>query len=130
MNRKKKILLTATVVIGLAAVGTGIFYVVKRANAKVITVVPMESLAQNYFYDDSQEELSGQITTHVTQEIKQENDSVIDEIYVKKGDRVKTGDKLMSYDTTLTEMELNIEKLTKEKNEQALKKAQDRLQEL
>ena len=130
MNRKKKILMAAAVAVILAAVGGGGFYAMKRANAKVIPVIPMESLAQNYFYEDSQEQLSGQITTHVTQEVKLENDSVIEEVYVKKGDRVKTGDKLISYDTTLTEMELNIEKLTKEKNEQDLKKAQDRLQEL
>ena len=130
MNRKKKILMVAAVAVILAAVGGGGFYAMKRANAKVIPVIPMESLAQNYFYEDSQEQLSGQITTHVTQEVKLENDAVIEEVYVKKGDRVKTGDKLISYDTTLTEMELNIEKLTKEKNEQDLKKAQDRLQEL
>ena len=130
MNRKKKILMAAAVAVILAAIGGGGFYAMKRANAKVIPVIPMESLAQNYFYEDSQEQLSGQITTHVTQEVKLENDSVIEEVYVKKGDRVKIGDKLISYDTTLTEMELNIEKLTKEKNEQDLKKAQDRLQEL
>lgn len=130
MNRKKKILLTVAVVIVLAALGSGIFLAVRRANAKVISVIPVESLAQSYFYDDSQQELSGQITTHVTQEVKLENDSIIDEVYVKTGDRVRTGDKLMSYDTTLTEMELGIEKLTKEKNEKDLKKAQDRLQEL
>ena len=130
MNRKKK-LLFAIVAAAVLAVGGGVgFYAVKRVNAKIIPVIPMESLAQSYFYDESQEELSGEITTHVTQEVNLENDSVIDEVYVKTGDRVKAGDKLLSYDTTLTEMELNIEKLTKEKNEQDLKKAKDRLQEL
>lgn len=127
---KKRILLSAAVAATLMIAAGGGIYAVRQANAKVISVVPMESLAQTYFYDENQEELSGQITTHVTQEIKLENDSVVDEIYVKEGDRVKNGDKLMSYDTTLAEMELSIAKLTKEKNEQDLKKAQDRLREL
>ena len=47
-----------------------------------------------------------------------------------KGDAVKKGDPLISFDTTLVEMELNIAKLKKQKLEQDLNKAVNRLNSL
>ena len=53
-----------------------------------------------------------------------------EQIYVTKGDAVKKGDHLVSFDTTLVEMELNIAKLKKQKLEQDLNKAVNRLNSL
>ncbi len=129
MSKKKKILVIFIVAAILCLAAVIAVVVVKQVNEKVITVVPVENLAMDY-YNDNQETVSGEITTQVTQKVQLDNDAVVSEVYVKKGDRVKTGDKLMSYDTTLTEMELEIEKLTKENNERKLKKAKDRLYSL
>ena len=57
-------------------------------------------------------------------------DLIIDQIYVTKGDTVNKGDPLISFDTTLVEMELNIAKLKKQKQEQDLNKAVNRLTSL
>ena len=55
---------------------------------------------------------------------------IIEKIYVSKGDEVKKGDNLISFDMTLVEMELNIAKLKLQKQEQDLTKAQNRLTSL
>ncbi len=129
MSKKKKLLVIAIVAVILCLVAGAAVVIVKRMNAQVITVIPVESLAMDY-YNENQETVSGEITTNVTQKVQLDNEAVVDQVYVKKGDRVKTGDKLMSYDTTLIEMELEIEKLTKENNERKLAKAKARLNSL
>ena len=59
-----------------------------------------------------------------------EKDMIIQEIYVSKGDEVKPGDKLISFDMTLVEMELNIAKLKLQKQQQDLAAAKKRLASL
>lgn len=129
MSKKKKLL------VGLISTGAavlaivGIAFGVKKANAKIIAVIPVSSLQQEY-YNYNESSISGEVTTHVTQKVNLENDSIVSEVYVKVGDKVKEGDKLLSYDMTLTELELQLEKLTRENNENKLKKAKDRLASL
>lgn len=55
---------------------------------------------------------------------------MVDQVFVSKGDNVKKDDPLISFDTTLVEMELNIAKLKKQKQEQDLTKAANRLNSL
>ncbi len=57
----------------------------------------------------------GMITSSATQTVNGDKDLIIDQIYVTKGDAVKKGDPLISFDTTLVEMELNIAKLKRQK---------------
>ena len=59
-----------------------------------------------------------QVYANATQRISVEKDMIIQEIYVSKGDEVKPGDKLISFDMTLVEMELNIAKLKLQKQQQ------------
>lgn len=70
------------------------------------------------------------VTASATQTVSGDKDLIVDQVYVAKGDAVKKGDPLISFDTTLVEMELNIAKLKKQKQEQDLNKAQARLKSL
>ena len=45
--------------------------------------------------------LDGNIVTNVTQNVTVDKDMIIKDLYVQKGDTVKKGDKLMSFDMTL-----------------------------
>ena len=49
--------------------------------------------------------------TSAIQNITVDKDMIIQEVYVSKGDEVKKDDKLISFDMTLVQMELNIAKL-------------------
>ena len=65
-----------------------------------------------------------------TQSVNIDKDMIIKEVYVSKGDSVKKGDQLMSFDMTLVQMELNIAKLKQKQQEQDLNKAINRLSSL
>ena len=79
---------------------------------------------------DSDATLSGTVYANATQRISVEKDMIIQEVYVSKGDEVKPGDKLISFDMTLVEMELNIAKLKLQKQQQDLAAAKKRLASL
>ena len=49
-----------------------------------------------------------------------DKDMIVQDVYVSKGDSVKKGDKLVSFDMTLVQMELKIAKLKQEQQEQNL----------
>ena len=118
-------LLTTALVVGAAA--GGLSYI-KKANVKTASVIPVSSLSDSYYYDDTS--LEGTVTSNVTQEISVDKDVIIDEVFVKKGDSVKKGDKLIRFDTTLVGMELNIARLKRQKQEQDLNTAAQKMRRL
>ena len=125
---KKKIiigiLIAALVVSGSA--GGAAYY--KKSHQKTVSVVSVDSLAGQYYMDDTN--LEGNIVTSAVQNVNVDKDMIIKEVYVSKGDSVKKGDQLMSFDMTLVQMELNIAKLKQQQQEQDLNKAVKRLNSL
>lgn len=91
-------------------------------------VVQVESIASDYYTDDTM--LEGNIVTNVTQNVNVDKDMIIKQVYVNEGDSVSKGDKLISFDMTLVQMELNIARLKKQQQEQDLEKAVNRLTSL
>ena len=125
---KKKIIigiLIAALVAGGSA-GGAVYY--KKSHQKTVSVVSVDSLAGQYYMDDTN--LNGNIVTSATQSVNIDKDMIIKEVYVSKGDSVKKGDQLMSFDMTLVQMELNIAKLKQKQQEQDLNKAINRLSSL
>lgn len=125
---KKKIIigiLVAALIAGGTA-GGGVYY--KKSHQKTVSVVSVDSLAGSYYAEDTN--LDGNITASAVQNISVDKDMIIQELYVSKGDSVKKGDKLISFDMTLVEMELNIAKLKQKQQEQNLNKAISRLNSL
>lgn len=128
MTKGKKILAGGIAAVLICAGSAGAVIFAKKANVQEILVVPVESIYSESYQATSS--LSGTITTSVSQNVKLDDEAIIQEVYVKKGDRVKKGDKLLTLDMTLKELELDIAKLTKESQELQLKKAEDRLESL
>ena len=122
---KKKIIigiLVAALVVGGTA-GGGVYY--RQSHQKTVSVVSVDSLAGDYYADDTT--LEGNIVASAVQNISVDKDMIIEKVYVSKGDSVKKDDKLISFDMTLVEMELNIAKLKQQQQEQNLNKAISRL---
>ena len=128
MSKVKKIVAGVVVIalVGTAA-GGGLMYV-RKGNQKEVLVASVSSLVSDYYGTDTS--LSGNVYANATQRINVDKDMIIQEIYVSKGDEVKPGDKLISFDMTLVEMELNIAKLKLEKQQQDLATAKKRLTSL
>lgn len=128
MGKVKKILAGVLVV---AVAGSGItagLMQLKKNSEKIVSVTPVSGLLQDFYTPSTT--IDGTITSSATQTVNGDKDLIIDQIYVTKGDSVKKGDPLISFDTTLVEMELNIAKLKRQKLEQDLNKAVNRLNSL
>ena len=128
MGKIKKILAGVLVV---AIAGSGItagLMQLKKNSQKTVAVTPVSGLLQEFYTPATT--LDGMITSSATQTVNGDKDLIIDQIYVTKGDAVKKEDPLISFDTTLVEMELNIAKLKRQKLEQDLNKAVNRLNSL
>ncbi len=125
MKNKKRLFLiigiAATVVIALA-----VLLILKPFGNKTVKVYPVEQLAAFGFYEDSAE-MSGTVRSEGIQKIYVSDTQKVKEVYVKQGQHVEVGDALMSYDTTLTEIELERAALDVKKLELELQNANEEL---
>lgn len=128
MKNAKKIIIGVLVTVLAAGSVAGAAVYFKKNNKETVTVVSVDSIASDYYMDDTT--LDGNIVTNVTQNVTVDKDMIVQDLFVQKGDTVQKGDKLVSFDMTLVQMELNIAKLKKQKQEQDLEKAINRLHSL
>lgn len=126
----KKILFALLGVAAVFAIFAGIGIAARRANATTVKVIPVSDLNQAGYMDDSESMLYGEIASSVTQKVELMQDAIISQVYVKEGDRVKPGDKLLTYDMTLKQLELELTKLRRQSLENKLDKARARLTSL
>lgn len=118
---KKQILIPLCTVLGIGVIGGGIFFFAKyKSNQTVVEVTPVEYHA-NYDYGDSITS-SGIISSDASQNIYNDSTKLIKEIFVKEGDSVSVGDKIIEYDMTLTEIELSGKEIALTKTDREISK--------
>ena len=124
----KRVIIGA-VVVALAGTGaTAGLLQLRKNNQKEVMVTSVSNLVSDYFMPTTS--IDGSVTTSVAQNVSVDSDMIIDQVYVAEGDTVKKADPLISFDTTLVEMELNIARLKHKKLEQDLNRAVNRLNSL
>lgn len=128
-NIRKNILIGLISLAAVCAIFAGVGIVAKRANATTVKVIPVIDLNQSGS-DGNQSLLYGEVTSNVTQKVELIQDTVVSQVYVKVGDRVKPGDQLLTYDMTLKQLELDLMKLQKQDLENKLAQARNRLESL
>lgn len=94
-------------------------------NTDPVEVVPVNQHSAMYFDDMSS--FDGRVTAENLQSVYASDTQTITEIFVSEGDEVKKGDPLLSYDTTLTEIELERKRIGVQQAELDLKNAKDDL---
>lgn len=127
---RKKILFVLLGVAVVCAIFVGVGVVAKRAHATTVKVIPVMDLDQAGFYGEWESALYGEVTSSVTQKVELVQDAIISQVYVKVGDRVRPGDKLLTYDMTLKQLELDLSRLQKQNLENKLAQAKSRLESL
>ena len=128
MGKVKKIIAGVLVV---AVAGTGItagLMQLKKNSQKTVSVTSVSGLLQDYYTPNTT--IDGTVSSSATQTVTGDKDLIIDQVYVAKGGSVKKKDPLIAFDTVLVERELSIAKLKKQKQEQDLNKAVNRLNSL
>lgn len=115
MKKSKKIktaVIVAAAVTGVAG-GTvaGVNYI-RKNNSKTVEVLPVSALNAGDMSMSPDDSTSGTVVSNVSQSVRIPDGKVIDQVYVKEGDKVKIGDKLLSYDTTLLELDQELQEIT------------------
>ena len=131
MKQKKwlKILIPVVAVALVGALGLGIWHVAGSANAEPVNVYPFEYLGMTEYWADSQESY-GPVTTDSIQTVYLSDTQTVIQTLVEVGDTVQKGDLLLVFDTTLSDLALERERLAVEKLKLQLSDARERLREI
>lgn len=117
----KKKWIVAFIAAGVLLLGGVTVYAVKTSSQSTVKVVSVSDMSGGGGWSDNS--LSGNITSDVSQNIYLADSQKVKKIYVKEGDTVKVGDDLLTYDMTLENLDLEIKKLEKQGIELNIEKA-------
>ena len=104
----------------------GVLVLIRNLRRKPVNVYAVMNFATNDIYG-TQSETSGTVTSQDLQKIWPTDTQIIREVFVRAGQKVKKGDPLVSYDTTLSEIDLQRARLAVAKEELALENAEKEL---
>ena len=128
MKNKKKIWISAVALVLAAAVGFGVF-ALSRQNTRVIPVFSVSMLSY-MSGGTANRESSGVVTADRVQSVYVSDTQTVTRIHVYEGQKVRKGDVLYSYDTTLSDLRLERKDLAIQQMEINLKTARSELTKL
>ena len=120
MKRKKtgKIVAVVLAAVLLAGGGTAAGVALSR-NGKAVNVFSLYEIGQTDMWMD-QAQYEGTVRAENLQSVYLSDTQRLKEVYVREGDAVKKGDKLAAFDTTLSDLELDRQKIEVQKLELTL----------
>ena len=127
-NKKKKwpwIVLAVLILAGAAA--AALFYLPKTNKEPVYVYSFYDGMAGMADYYEGSGESSGIVTTDKVQPVYLSGTQTVKEIFVSEGQEVKKGDPLYSYDTTLSDIQLQRKYLSVEQSKLDLETAKREL---
>ena len=124
----KKKWIVACIAAGVLLLGGVTVYAVKTSSQSTVKVVSVSDMSGGGGWSDNS--LSGNITSDVSQNIYLADSQTVKEIHVKEGDTVKVGDDLITYDMTLENLDLEMKKLEKQGIELNIEKAKREITKL
>lgn len=132
MKHKKKlktILISCVAVVLVLAMGGGAWYYFAQRNAEPVLVFSFLNVGMTEYWGDTQESY-GPVSTDKIQTVFLSDTQTVTQVLVQSGDTVKKGDLLMTFDTTLSDLALERQRLEVEKLKLQLEDAKDRLREI
>ena len=124
----KKVVIPLAAVLAVVGIGVGIGFAVRNANREEVGVIAVSSVAGGYYGNNMS--ITGNISSDVSQDVHLLSGQLVDQVFVKEGDTVSVGTPLLSYDMTLVNLDLEIEKLNREGIDLKLQAAEKELKKL
>ena len=118
----KALIITLASLVGAAGLAVGGVALYRHYSVKPVNVYDINNICMTDYYGDVYE-TDGMVETRNMQSIFVSPTQSITEVYVREGQTVKEGDPLMSVDTTLTEIEVERQRLALEKTKLDLENA-------
>lgn len=130
MNKTvKRGLLIAAGVAAACGIVWGGLTLARNANRGNVNVYAVSDFAMTDYWGDTSQ-TSGMVSTDKMQKIFLSDTQKVSKVYVQEGQTVKKGDKLLSYDTTLTSLDVERAQIAYEKQVLALETAKKELERL
>ena len=128
-QNKKKTIITVTAVVLVVVIGLGVWFGVSRGRSEPVKVFAFNYVGMTEYWGDSQESY-GPVSTDKIQTVFLSSTQTVTEMKVAQGDMVKKGDVLMTFDTTLSDLQLERKRLEVEKLKLDQETARKRLREI
>ena len=123
---QKKIFVSAISLVLAAAMVLGIWYSVTHSKKDPIPVIAFSDVGMTEYWGDNMES-HGPVSSDNIQTVFLSDTQTVTEVLVKEGDTVKKGDPMMTFDTTLSSLDLERKRLEVEKLKLELLEAEDDL---
>ena len=128
-QNKKKTIITVTAVVLVVVIGLGVWFGVSRGRSEPVRVFAFNYVGMTEYWGDSQESY-GPVSTDKIQTVFLSSTQTVTEMKVSQGDMVKKGDVLMTFDTSLSDLQLERKRLEGEKLKLDQETARKRLREI
>lgn len=115
MNKSvKRGVLIAICAIAACGVLWGVLTLVRNASRGNVNIYAVSDFSMSDYWGDTSQ-TSGTVSTDEMQKIYTSNTQQVKEVLVEEGQSVKKGDKLLTYDTTLTSLDIELADIAYEK---------------
>ena len=128
MNKRKTIISVVCILLSVVLIAGGIAYGASPAR-RTCSVYPVSDIAMTDYWGDDKSTY-GQVRADKVQTVYLSTTQQVNDIFVTEGQSVQPGDKLMSYDTTLSEMEVTRKDLEIQQMKEELTAAKKRYNSL
>ena len=128
-KKKKKILLIVLCSVAALIIAAVLLFIFGPFGRGTVDVYPVADMAMEDMGEDAAESY-GSVRAKGFQNVNLSDTQEVTNIYVSEGQTVKKGDKILSYDTTLSDIELDRADLDVKKAQLQLQKAQAELERI
>lgn len=130
MSKKlKKGIIIAACVVGVCGAVWGGLTIARNAQRSDVKVYSVNDFCMTNYWGDTSN-TSGMVTTDKIQKVFLSSSQTVNKVWVAEGDSVRKGDKLISYDSTLTQAAVEQAKIDYDRQDESLTTAKNELEYL
>ena len=130
MSKKlKKAIIIAACAVGVCGAVWGGLTIARNAQRSDVRVYSVNDFCMTDYWGDTSS-TSGMVTTDKIQKVFLSSSQTVNKVWVAEGDSVRKGDKLISYDSTLTQASVEQAKIDYDRQDESLTTAKNELEYL